>query len=238
MTTRILHILFFALIFSHTPIAEAQNSFNPNWEGQKIKGVRHVAYPTYTGFPFLTDSWAPGKIEFTDGETLDSLFLRYSAYKDELLYYNQEVSSQIVIDKASIKGFSFTGKDGNTRTFRKQYYDGFMKGERFFEVLSEGETDLLVYRKMSLTTTSPYKDESNILKNLAYTASYQFYFWSPEKGFSFVRPNRNAFLSAFEEAGQKPVNKLLRKNRIRISDEESLLLAWKIVEHAGFKVVF
>ena len=238
MTTKILRILFFALIFSHASQLGAQNVLNPNWDGQKIKGVRHIAYPTYMGFPFLTATWVPGKIEFADGAIADSLFLRYSSFKDELLYYNKEVSSQIVIDKASINGFSFTGEDGNVRIFRKQYYDGYLKGERFFEVVSEGETDLLVYRKMSLTTTSPYKDESNILKNLAYNASYQFYFYSPEKGYSLVRLNRNAFLEKFKEADQKPVNKLLRKNRVRIADEESLILAWKIVERAGYKINF
>ncbi len=238
MITRILRILLLALIFSYASQIEAQNVINPNWDGQKIKGVRHIAYPTYTGFPFLTDGWVNGKIEFTDGAIADSLFLRYSSFKDELLYYNENVTSQIVIDKASINGFSFTGQDGNVRIFRKQYYDGYLKGERFFEILSDGEIDLLVFRKMSLTTTSPYKDESNILKNLAYTTSYQFYFYSPEKGYSLVRLNRNAFLEAFNEADQKPVKKLLRKNRVRIADEESLILAWKIVERAGYKINF
>lgn len=237
MTTRILHLLLFAWLLSHTGIVSAQETFNQNWDGQKIKGVRHIAYPTYTGLPFLTDVWVPGQVEFNNGEIADTLFLRYSAFKDDLLYYNKSLASQIVIDKASISGFSFTETDGNKRIFRKQYYDGYMKGDRYFEVLSEGETDLLAYRKRNLTSTSPYKDEQEILKDQEYTNSYQFYFYSPGSGYSMVRPNLNAFLDVFTVIDQKPVKKLIRKNRIRISDEGSLLLAWKIVERAGYKII-
>jgi len=238
MTTRIVQLMLFVWLFSHSGSVTAQNKLNQNWDSQKIKGVRHIAYPTYTGFPFLNDVWVLGQIEFNNGEIADSLYLRYSAFKDELLYYNKTLTSQIVIDKASIKGFSFTETNGSIRNFRKQFYDGYMKGDRYFEVLSKGETDLLVYRKRILTTTTPYKDEQQILKDQEYTNSYQYYFYTPDKGFTLVRPNLNAFLDDFNEADQKSVKKLIRKNRVRISDEESLVLAWKIVENAGYKIYF
>lgn len=238
MTTRILHILILGCFLICSGRIYAQETFNRNWDGQKIKGVRHIAYPTYTGFPFLTDGWVPGQIEFNNGEIADSLYLRYSAFKDELLYYNKLLGSQIVIDKISLSGFSFKGSDGIPRVFRKQYYDGYMKGDRFFEILSKGETDLLAYRKRNLTTTMPYKDEQQILKDQEYTNSYQYYFYSPGKGYSLVRPNLNAFLDVFNVADQKSVKKLIRRNRVRITDEASLILAWKIVEVAGFKILF
>jgi hypothetical protein len=230
--------LLFVLLFSNAANVAAQEAVNRNWEGQKIKGVRYVAYPTYNGFPFLTDTWVPGKIEFTNGESIDSLFLRYSSFKDELLYYNKALSIQIVIDKASINGFSFTALDGNTRLFRKQYYNGYMKGDHFFEVLSVGETDLLVWRRMILTNVLQYKDESKIMKDQAYISANQFYFYSPEKGYTMVRLNRNALLEKFSAVDQKPVKKVLRKNRIRISDEQSLILAWKTIEREGYRIVF
>jgi hypothetical protein len=238
MTTRILHLLLFVWLFSHIGMISAQETFNRNWDGQKIKGVRHIAYPTYTGFPFLTDVWVAGQVEFNNGEIADSLYLRYSAFKDELLYYNKSLASQIVVDKVSISGFSFTEPNRNLRIFKKQYYDGYLKGDRYFEVLSEGETDLLAYRKRILTTTSPYKDEQQIMKDQEYTNAYQFYFYSAGKGYLLVRPNLNAFLDVFNVIDQKPIKKLIRKNRIRISDEGSLILAWKTVERAGYKINF
>ncbi len=238
MNIRIILLIFLFQVSGFSGIIAAQEPMNRNWDAEKIKGTRHIPYPTYSGFPFLNDSWSPGKIEFASGEIADSLYLRYSSFKDEVVYYNKAITTQIVIDKNSLNGFSFTEKDGRTRVFRKQYYDGFMKGNRYFEVLSDGETDLLSYRKVSLVTTMPYKDEQNILKNMVYGTEYQYYFYSQEKGYNLARMNSNSFLSKFVKESQKPIKKLLRKNRIRILDENSFVQAWKVVEKEGFKVIF
>jgi hypothetical protein len=139
-----------------------------------------------------------------------------------------------VVDKASIRGFSFVDKKGNTRIFRKQYFDGFLKGDRFFELLSEGETDLLVFRKNILSSTQPYKGEGGILMDQNYVTAYQYYFYKPEKGYTVARINKKAFIEWFDKNDQKAVKKLIRKNRIRINDEESFILAWKIAEREGF----
>lgn len=238
MSNRTLYILLFVLTYWFNLSVCAQEPLNRNWDAEKIKGTRHLPYQTYTGFPFMNDTWVPGKIEFASGEIADSLYLRYSSFKDEVLYYNKAISTQIVIDKSNLNGFSFNEEDGRTRVFRKQYYDGFMKGDRFFEVLSEGETDLLAYRRVSLVTSSIYKDESGFLKNMVYDNDYQFYFYSPEKGYTSVRMNMGALLSKFGKESQKPIKKLLRKNKIRISGEESFISAWKVVEKEGYKMVF
>lgn len=238
MTTRIYHILFFTLTFSFILSVCAQEPMKKNWDAEKIKGMRFLPHPSYKGFPFLSNTWVPGKIEFSDGEIADSLYLRYSSYKDEVVYYNKAITSQIVIDKASLKGFSFTDTDGTIRVFRKIFYDGFLKGDRYFEVLSEGETDLLAFRKVSLNETSPYKDKNEILKNMIYDSAYQFYFYSPEKGFTSVRLNWISLIAKFDKLSQKPIKKLLRKNRIKISGEKSFIHAWKVIEKEGYKVVF
>jgi hypothetical protein len=238
MTLRLTTILMLFVVCSFTQTALAQDSTNPNWDTQKIKGVRPLPYPSYTGFPFLTSEWCKGKVEFTNGEISDTLFVRYSSFKDELIYYNKTAGAQISIDKASINGFEFIDADGRTRSFRKQYFDDFMKGDRYFEILSSGETPLLVYRKVGLNTTSAYRDVSGILKNMVYDNEYQYYFYSPEKVYTLVRLNQNSLLSKFDKASQKPIKKLLRKSRIRIEDESNLVKGWKAIEKAGYKVLF
>ena len=228
----------FLLVWGFTQIACAQESTNPSWDAQKIKGIRLLPYPSYTGFPFLTSEWCPGKVEFTNGEISDSLFVRYSSFKDELIYYNKTAGAQISIDKASINGFEFIDADGRIRSFRKQYFDDYLKGDRYFEILSSGETTLLAFRKVGLTTTPAYHDISGILKNMAYDINYQFYFYSPEKGYTLVRISQSGLLSKFDKTSQKPIKKLLRKSRIKINGESSFILAWKAIEKEGYKVVF
>lgn len=236
MNNKILNILAIILFTGISVAANAQETQNSNWDKQKIRGVRYMPYPSYNGLPFLNEGWLSGQIEFSDGEISDSLALRYGAFKDELIYYNTKNTSHIVIDKASINGFTLFTKEGD-REFRKQYFDGFLKGERYFEVLSKGETDLIVFRKHILSSTNPYKGEGGILMDQNYEAAYQYYFYSPENGYAIVRLNRKAFLEKFSENDQKPIRKLIRKNRIKITDEKGLIQAWKIVEKEGLKIL-
>lgn len=238
MNQRIIHNLLVLLVFCLATSTYAQQEPSRNWDLEKIKGVRQLPYAYYTGYPYLTDTWVPGKIELEDGVIVDSLHLRYSSYKDELVYYNKEAAAQITIDKSSLKGFSFVDPEGNNHVFRKLYYDNFGKGDRYFEVLSDGEIDLLAYRKVSLDASSPYKDETGIMKNMVYSRNYSYYFYSPEKGYNSVRMNKIALLSKFDKISQKAIRKLLRKNRIHIYNEENFIQAWKIIEKEGFKIIF
>ena len=238
MTLRINNIMMLFLVWSFTQFVCAQEPTNPNWDAQKIKGIRLFPYPAYEGTPFLTDTWRPGKIEFATGEIADSLFMKYSSFKDEVVYYNKEAGAQINIDKESLNGFTFTDADGRIRSFRKQHFDNSAKSERYFEILSAGETSLLAFRKVELNVTSAYHDMNGVLKNMAYNPLYQFYFYSTEKGYTFVRPSQSGLLAKFETPLQKPIKKLIRKSKIKIDGEDSFIQAWQVVEKAGYKVVF
>lgn len=240
MTHRLCHIcLFLFLICSFTQNVIAQESLNRNWDAEKIKGVRNLPYPQYRGSGFMNNSWDPGRIVFSDGEIIDSLYLRYSSYKDDVVYFNNENTSQIVIDKDILKGFSFTDKQGILHQFTKIPFDDYLHGDRFFEVLSKGETDLLAFRKVVAVSTTPYKDsEKGPLKNMEYVQAYQYYFYSPEKGFTLVRLTRAGLQAKFDKATQKQIKKILRKNRIKITDEYNLIRAWKAIENQGFQIIY
>jgi hypothetical protein len=237
MILKIKKIGLLFLLWNFTQIAYAQQPIN-HWDATKIKGARFLPYSSYNGFPFLTEDWCLGKIELTNGEIADSLSLKYSSYKDELIYYNRKIWTMINIDKASINRFTIADSDGHTRTFIKQYFDNYEKSYRFFEILSGGETSLLAYRRVILDTTSPYHDNNGNLKNMAYDPRYQFYFYAPEKGYTSVRLNLASLLSKFDKTLQKPIKRLLRKNKIRIQDEYSFIQAWKTIEKEGCKVIF
>jgi hypothetical protein len=238
MTHKIFYEILFLLIIGFSFSGYTQEVPAKNWDVEKIKGVRQLPYVSYDGFPFLTENWILGKIELESGVVIDSLYLKYSSFKDELIYYNKPAGAQIMIDKSSLKGFIFTGADGNTRVFRKLYYDNFVKGDRYFEVLSDGETDLLAFRKVNLNTTTPYYDKNGIMKNMVYELNYNYYFYSPEKGYLSVRMNYSDLLTKFDKLSQKPIRKLLRKNRISITGENSFINAWKTIEKEGYKVAF
>ena len=217
---------------------KAQDKLPANWNTEKIRGTRLIPYPSVNGSPYLTGKFLPGEIEFMDGEKIGEINLRYSSYRDEIIYYNTTISTQIVIDKMSLKGFSFKDEDGTLRIFRKQYYNGFMSGNRYFEVLSDGDIALLVYRKVGLETCSPYNDESGKLKNLEYQPNYSYYLYSSDKGYSFVRISKSGLLSKFDKADQILVKKIFRKNHLSVADEVSFIKAWNLIRESRIKVNF
>ncbi len=237
MGNRILYIITFFGLLAATSL-QAQDGFTKKWTAEKIKGTRQIPYAVFSGSPFLNDKFASGEIEFLDGSKMDSLGLRYSSYRDEIIYYNSTIAAQIIIDKISLNGFSFTDGTGQKRVFHRQYYDGFLPGNRFFEVLSDGDIALLVYRKVVLQVCPPYNDDSGVLKNMSYQDAYNYYLYNRRKGYDLIRINRNSLLSKIDKLTQKSVKKLLRKNKVEVNDELSFVKAWNLIKENGIIINF
>lgn len=228
MSTRILYLFtLISLVFVAAP--RAQNGIPQNWNTEKIRGTRFIPYPPAMGQPYLIDKFLSGEIELSDGSKFEDLTLRYSSFRDELIYYNPEISAQIVIDKAFLRGFSLMNEQGVKRIFRLQYYGGFSPGLRFFEVLVDDEIKLLAYRKVILGLCDPYNDITGKLNNQNYQEAYSYYLHHPEKGYELIRINKNSLLSKFSQPDQKQIKIILRKNRIRIAGEQSFVKAWKLL---------
>lgn len=232
MTRKTLFFFIICGLFCCTSLT-AQETQSKNQSTEKIRGFRFIPYPNYSGAPFLNDKFLLGEIEFLDGTKTGNLGINYGTYRDELIYYNTAISTQIVIDKNSIKGFSFTDKKGDKRIFKRLYFTGSFKGDCYFEVLSEGKISLLVYRKVNLEASDTYYSKSG----MAYLPSYTYYLYSPESGFLPININRSSLLSKFTKPNQKLVKKLLRKNGVYIADEPSFVKAWGLIIEKGLNPI-
>ena len=237
MANRIITISTFLSLLTAASLF-AQEERYQNQDTEKIKGTRHIPYPSYSGSPYLNDKYVTGEIEFADGRKKGDLYLRYSTYQDEVIYFNPTLSAQIVIDKISLKGFWLIDVNGTKRMFRQQYYDGFLKGNRFFEVLSDGDISLLAYRNVVLQYCSPYNSEVGVVKNMEYLQSFNYYLYNRKKGYELIRIGKNSLLSKFDKPNQKLVKKILRQNKVRIIDEHSFIKAWEQIKTNGIKVNF
>jgi len=233
MINRILYFIILLGLFATTSL-NAQNELSKKLSNVNIKGTNFITYPAYSGSPYFNQQFLIGELDFIDGTKIESIGLRYSSYRDEIIYYNTDLSTQIVIDKISLKGFSFTEANGVKRVFRLQNYTGVLNGERFFEVLSDGEIALLAYRKVDLGTCDPAYSKLG----LAYQKSYSYYIYSDFKGYSPIALNRNSLLSKFTKPNQKLAKKILRKNRVVFSDEASFVFAWNLLKENGIPINF
>jgi hypothetical protein len=225
-------IILLGLLGSIQLIAQESNQNIGN--SSRIMGSRFIPSPNYTGKPYLNDKFIFGEIEFTDGTKMDHIGLNYSTYRDELIYYNTTLRAQIQIDKISLNSFTLVDQFGKKRIFHRQYCSASLKSECYFEVLSEGDIALLVYRKVNLESCSTYYSKSG----LAYQPANIYYFYSESKGYTPVNPSRNSFLSKFEKSDQKTVRKMLRKNGIIIAEESGLINAWNLIKENSIRIKF
>ena len=236
MERKILYILIILNLLAVKTLI-AQEELPKNWNSEKIKGARFIPYATYQGSAFLSEGFLSGSIEMSDGTSINGMQLRYSSYLDELIYYNTDISTQIIVDRVNLKGFSITDERGIKRTFRQQVYDGPMPGNRFFEILSEGDVSLLVHRKV-LLLTCPIYGEVGKEKNISYQEAYNYFLFNKEKGYKLIKISKNSFLSLFNSSNQKLVKKMLRKNNISIKDENSFIKAWNLLRENNLAINF
>jgi len=187
--------------------------------------------------PFFNDSFFPGKIELTDGTITGALQLKYSSYRDELIYYNSEISTQIVIDKMSLRGFSLTDEKGEEHHFKLQNFSHSLPEYRFFELLSDGDISFGVHRKV-LLLTCPIYGEAGKEKNLSYQEAYNYYLYNKEKGYELIRISKGSLLSKYDRSNQKLVRKILRRNKVTIRDEKSFVKAWSLMKKNGVNLNF
>lgn len=230
-------IVFILLNLLSATMLPAQEELPKNWKSEKITGVRFIPYATYQGNPFFNDSFFPGKIELTDGTIIGALQLKYSSYRDELIYYNSEISTQIVIDKMSLRGFSLTDEKGEEHRFKLQNFSHSLPEYRFFELLSDGDISLWVHRKV-LLLTCPIYGEAGKEKNLSYQEAYNYYLYNKEKGSELIRISKGSLLSKCDPSNQKLARKILRRNKVTIRDEKSFVKAWSLMKENGVNLNF
>jgi hypothetical protein len=104
----------------------------------------------YEGTIFLFDDWRPGLVLLQSGESFDSLQLKYDAVKNILFVKIEDKDYRFT---AGVKEFAIYLPENQPLIFR--HYRGIKEKEDekiFYEVLKDGNYQLLRYRKKQLVT--------------------------------------------------------------------------------------
>jgi hypothetical protein len=167
---KILSIIIFSLLMISIKAQDIILTHDKYPELKYIGLTGKVYYNTYIqvkGSAYLSSDWQKGSITLENGEVLNDVSFKCDVYNHQLLVYNESIKRVILIDKYSIKGFSFI-ENGEERNFirindintRAVSIDG-----NFVEVLSSGYISLykLIYKnKIALSTpVMPFIDEFN-----------------------------------------------------------------------------
>ena len=142
---------------------------------QDITGNAFIHYYSrFNGTPFYNQDWLPGDVTMKSGDVYKGLPLRYDAFRDELVYFNEVNNNAIIIDKNSIVGFTLNHKNSDIEPFEPMY-DKELRGmsgrytcillkdsisiirkyeakeEKYHTINSDGKTGEIIHKKTTYT---------------------------------------------------------------------------------------
>ncbi len=148
---------------------------------------------THKGIHFR-DEFLPGKIWFSNGDSLNELSLRYNSFEDQLIWLSKK-HGQVLLDRHNITHFQLNNGDTAFLFKRLQLPEA---GNGFLQVCYEGNIKLYVKRK-SVPYTSYIR---NSIKYYKYRQAPVYYLVVQGKVYNINRNIKNLYqlFPAKEEA--------------------------------------
>ena len=202
----------------------ASNSIN-----YKIPGKQFYSIYMPSGSEFFDIEWKTGYVILENGDKYDNIHLKYNTLKDEIITLNGRTSTMIMIDKDAVSEFGLYQETGQVLQFKKLKFDKGTKDYIYFNILYEGNLELLIWQRTIEEKTSPYKDRNGYLQVSEYNLRPQIYLCFPDDEFERFRFKRGSFLSLFKDK-KKEVRKLLRQNNIHLRTQADYISAIKLIE--------
>lgn len=234
METKYFNILLVTLTFLST-MAFAQPS--KGWDQEKIIGKQYYLPGAYHGSPYLIQGWRKGTICFSSGQKISGLNLKYDGLNDELVYVNELYHTMVQIEKSTVDNFYFSDQ-GISYYFERRYFDGFLKGDRYFQVFHKGDVDLLGSFRVELINTTVYKDASGNTKNMEYLDAFRYFLYRDGEGYHSTSLRKKSLLKYFSKAKRREVNRLMRVNHIQFKTPEEFSRALSILEANNINLEF
>jgi len=202
----------------------------------KIIGEVYYLPPGANSNYFLHKEWVNGTVVFRTGEVFDNIKLRYNAFKDELIAFNENDRLLVLIDKEKVKEFTLDFSKSETKiadiTFVNIDSVSLLVNTNYFECLYRGNVMLLISNRITELKVSPYNDSSGKLRDTEFVQRKANFIYSPEIGLIKVRLSNRSIAKAFPEKKHE-ILKLIRKSKIRISDAETATLAFQTLDKDG-----
>jgi len=227
-------LFLFLAINAESQIASNSWSFmnqNSNRLEGKLTGTMFYMTAEYNNNFFLLKDWLEGEIVLEDGDKFKGVKIRYLLEGDELIVYNETQKNLFIADKSRIKSFTIFTKNGLKR-FVKMNFDGLIPEIRFFEILYEGDRQLLAFHHIEERKAALYTDRNGKLRDSYFVPEAHYFLYSAKQGFERIRNKRKSLYRIFPE-NKREIRRLLRRNRINDFDECSVTQSVKLLNEAG-----
>lgn len=202
----------------------------------KLKGeIYYMNYLSNSNY-FLQKDWTDGTITLKDGDFFDNIKMRYMAYGDELVAYNDNNRTLFTVDKNTVKWFTFKTKlpSGAIKETKFVNLDSLniIYNRSFFEELFSGTVQLLVFHQIEQVNVAPYSDASGRILDSEFKLLSLHYLLSETKGIVRISLRNRALYNVYPE-NKKEIRRQLRKNKISIRNESTAIQAFELLDKSG-----
>ena len=238
------YICFIFLILAQfASVAQYTGVFNPKLDEKsnrpkgKLQGEVFYLSMISNANHFLQKDWVNGTIVLKDGDIFENVRMRYMAYGDELVAYNNDIKTLLVVDKNTVKEFIFkvSSETGTSTEIKFINLDSLNlpNNRSYFQWLYSGKAKLLCFHQIEEEKVNPYNGIDGKKYDTEFRLKSMYYIWSNEKDFSRIQLNNRSLCNLFPE-NKKAIKKMFRKNRINISNEKSAIQAVELLDSEGF----
>lgn len=212
------------------PYAKSSNRLQGKLQGQ----IYYLSTLSNANF-FLQKDWVTGSITLTDGDVFSPVKLRYMSYGDELVAYNDNVRTLFIVEKNTVKEFTYTlANDPYNREIKFINLDSLNLpgGKSYFEELYDGSAKLLVYHFVNEVKVTPFTDNTGIMRDSEFRPAINYFLLNQKNELFRIQRKKASFYKVYPEH-KKEIRKLFRKNRISLIDQNSLIQAFNLLDEAG-----
>lgn len=183
-------------------------------------------YTDVQGSAYLYDNWMKGSVSTSKNVTYDGVYLKYDQVADELMFKSESGEAKIFVQPVT----EFTINVGTdnavlaTRLFRTGFIpvDG-ASPHTFYEVLADGQTQLLKRTSKSIFEELPYGSSTKVKKFQADT----HYYLAKDTKLTKIRNDKKALLKALSDKATE-LEAYIKTNKLDLKKDADLA---KVVDY-------
>lgn len=238
-SVKILVLITFAVLYYSAALAQKTGFYwynlneNSNRLQGKLKGEIYTISAIGSENIFYQQDWKEATITLTDGDVFENVKLRYLAYGDEIIAYNENVRKLFKVEKETVKQFTYIDEDTNKEIkFVNVCSEELFNGCRFFEELYSGNSKLMAFHFVEEIKVNPYTDRRGFMRDSEYRMNISYFLFNDTRGFVKVKSSRRSLVKNFPDK-KREIKKLMRKNKQIIIDQNSMIQAIALIDEAG-----
>lgn len=195
----------------------------------KLPGTKYTITTSPLGTKFLNETWTSVTLYLENGDRYADLPARLNTFDDDLIVFNYRLGIPVKVDKDVVSSFDLLFDDGDTVHFKKIYFNGNPKADRYFRVLHEGKLKILLWYNTSEKETDVYTDENGTMHTSKYIPTQNYFLVFPTGEMKEFLLNKRSFLSLFPEK-KRQIRQLIRHQYLMIRTEDGIIRAVGLIE--------